>query len=159
MFDAKFWVAFSFVVLLVLLTKPLRRAINQALDSRSVQIQKELDEAVRLKEEAESILVSYKRKQKEVLEEAQHILEHAEQEVARISREAHETLESELNRRKALAVQKIESYEARTLQEVRNQAVDTAITAIRSLAAEHMDKTTADTLVDNAINDISKSVH
>lgn len=159
MYDEKFWVAFSFVVLVLLITKPVRRAINQALDGRAAQIQKELDEAVRLKEEAESLLVAYKRKQKEVLEEAQHILEHAEQEVARITREAHENLEIELNRRKALALQKIESYEARTVQNVRNQAVDTAIAAIRSLAAEHMDKQTADSLVESAITDISKSVH
>lgn len=159
MFNETFWVAVSFVALMIVIFKPVKKALLSALDGRSAQIQKELDDAMRLKEEAEDLLVSYKRKQKEVLEEASLIIEHAEKEVERITAEAHATLEAELNRREALALQKIASYEANVLKDIRNAAVDQAIHAIQKLAADHMGKEVAENLINGSITNISKSVH
>lgn len=159
MFNATFWVAVSFVALIVCIFKPVRRVLISALDDRSSQIQKELDEAVRLKEEAEALLVSYKRKQKEVLEDAKRIIDHAELEVIRMTSEAHASLAADLNRREALALQKIANYEDKVLQDIQHKAIDNAIRAIHTLAAEHMSRDTADNLINGSIANIGKSIH
>ncbi len=158
-FDATFWVAVSIVALVVCIFKPVRRMLVLMLDDRSARIQKELDEAVRLKEEAEDLLVSYKRKQKEVMDEAKRILDHAGQEVERLTREAHVTLEAELVRRETLAMQKISSYEHKVVQEIREHAVDSAVRAIHTLASQHMESDVATKLVDDSIKDISRTIH
>ncbi len=59
MFDAAFWVAIAFVAFCAILAKFAYRRIIDALDARAQAISDQLDEAVRLREEAQALLASY----------------------------------------------------------------------------------------------------
>lgn len=158
-FDATFWSAACFIILMVAISKPLKNVIVTALDTRAADIQKELDEALRLKEEAELFLISCQRRYKEVLEEASEIMAHAEEESKRMSQEAHDALEASINKRIELASQKISNYEAAALQEIRNHSIDLAINTARSLIATHMDTDLSNALINEAIVETSKKLH
>ena len=83
MFDQTFWVALAFVMFIAVVYKPVSRKMAAALDARAEKIKQELDEAVRLREEAQALLAGYERRQNEALKEAEDILGHAREEAER----------------------------------------------------------------------------
>lgn len=158
-FDQTFWVGVSFLLFIALVWKPISRLLMGALDGRAERIQKELDEALRLKEEAQSLLATYQEKQKELLDEAEQIVRHAEEESKRIITEAEKNLEESLNKRIEMSMQKIASHEASILQDVHNNMVDVTMGTVRSLVSEYLDKDASDELLNQAIEGINKKLH
>src|SRR6516164_3302899 len=83
MFGAEFWVALAFLTFLAALGwLGVHEMMINRIDGRRNRIKAELDEAVRLKEEARALLSQYQRKQREVEQEAREILAAAEAAVA-----------------------------------------------------------------------------
>ena len=75
MLEAEFWVAAAFVIFLgVLGYFRVHKLILRSIDERRERIKAELDDARRLKSEAEALLAQYKRKQQEAEREAQAIV-------------------------------------------------------------------------------------
>ena len=159
MFDATFWVAIAFVVFIALVGKRVYLMITAGLDKRADAIRNELDEAVRLREEAQALLAGYQRKQRDAVGEAEEILEHAKVEAAHLAEQAEKDLEAALERRIKLAEEKIARAEAQAVAEVRDLAVDVAIQAAHQLIADNLDETKTTTLVDEAIADLDKKLH
>jgi len=80
----EFWVAASFVAFFVVVWKPLRSALVGGLDARAERIRKELDEAQRLREEAQTLLADFQRKQRDAIQEAETIVARARGEAERL---------------------------------------------------------------------------
>ena len=110
--SAEFWVAVAFVLFVgVLLRFGWGRGIA-ALDKRAANIKNKLDEAIRLREEAQELLASYQRKQRDAEKEAADIIAHAEAEAGRLRAEAEEELAATVSRRTDTALAKISQMEA-----------------------------------------------
>jgi F-type H+-transporting ATPase subunit b len=157
--EPEFWLAICFLVFVILLSKPLASKIAAALDSRSKAIERELEEAAKLRDEAQALLASYQRKSRDALKEAEDILSHAETEARRIREEAATELEMSLKRREQLAMDKIAQAEARAVEDVRNAAVDVALAATRELIEKNLDADKSKALVEDAIKDLPKRLH
>ena len=149
--DHHFWVLVSMVILIALVLKPASRAITSSLDERAVRIRNELDEARRLRDEAEQLLTDYRRQEREAVADAQAIVAHAREEAERIAAQAASDLEQSLTRRQRLAEERIAQAEARAAAEVRAAAVDTAIAAAREVIASELDERRGGVLIDSAI--------
>jgi F-type H+-transporting ATPase subunit b len=149
--DHHFWVLISMVIFILIVWKPASRAITSSLDERAVRIRSELDEARRLREEAEQLLAEYRRQESEAVAEAQAIVAHARQEAERLAAQAARDLEQGLARRQRLAEERIAQAEARAAAEVRAAAVDTAIAAAREVIALEVDQRRGGALIDSAI--------
>ena len=157
--DPTFWVAIAFVVFVIAVFKPAKAAICGGLDARADRIRAELEEAARLREEAQKMLADYKRKQSEAAKEAEAMLAHAKEEAETLRQQAAADLAATLKRREAAAVEKIAQAEAQALQEVRHKAVDIAVAATASLLKESIDETKASALVDQSIQDLQGKLH
>lgn len=157
--DPTFWVAIAFVVFVALAARPATRAIFAALDARAERIRGEIEEAQALREEAQKALAEYKRKQRDAVKEAEHIIEQAKLEAARLREHAERDLEVAIQRREQAALEKIAQAESEALQDVRNQAVDVALTAAVKLISDNLDKGRSDAMVDQAIRDLSGKLH
>ena len=97
---AEFWVAVAFVVfLLILLYYKVPKLIAKSLDDRAEAIRKELDEARRLREEAQNLLADYQKKHRNVGQEADAILEQARREAEAFAHETRAGLKDTLERR------------------------------------------------------------
>ena len=131
----------------------------EGLDARAARIKAQLDEAEKLREDAQSLLAEYQRKQNAAAEEAAGIVAQAKSEAERIREQAQADLEQALKRREQQAVEKIAQAEAEALGEVRNQAVDLAMAASRRLLVDNLDEERAARLVDEAIKDLSDRLH
>jgi F-type H+-transporting ATPase subunit b len=160
MFEAEFWVAVAFFVFVGLLAYiGAHRMILSALDQRRDKIKSELDEARRLREEAEKLLAEYRRKRQEAEGEAQTIISSAQAEAQRIADEAHAKMQDMIERRTAIAQTKIAQAEAQALADVRAAAADAAVTAAEKILKESAKGKVAEDLLAKGIEEIKAKLH
>jgi F-type H+-transporting ATPase subunit b len=149
--EAEFWVLVAAVIFVVMVFRPARRALVGGLDARAARISAELDEARRLRDEAERLVAEYRAKEHEAVAEAEAIVSHAKQEAERIAAQAARDLEQALKRRQQLAEERITQAEAKALSEVRAAAIDVAIAAARDVIADGINQQRGAALLDAAI--------
>ncbi|BAF90261.1 F0F1 ATP synthase subunit B [Azorhizobium caulinodans] len=153
---AELWVAVAFFVFVgILLYNGVHKALAKALDARGARIAAELDEARRLKEEAQKLVAEYKRKQREAEAEAEAIVTAAKAEAERLAAETKAKLEEFVSRRTRMAEDKIAQAEHQALADVKAFAADAAVQAAeRILAASVPGTATGDRLLGQAIQDV-----
>jgi F-type H+-transporting ATPase subunit b len=149
--DAEFWVLVAAVVFVALVGRKVAPMIASGLDARAARIRAELDEARRLREEAEKLVAEYRAKQQEAAADAEAIVAHAKTEAERIAAQSARDLELALARRQQLAEERIAQAEAKALDEVRAVAIDVAIAAARDVIAAQIDAQRGAALLDAAI--------
>jgi len=140
MMDATFWATVALVIFLaVVIYMKVPGMISKSLDARADRIRDELEDARRLREEAQQLLAEFQRKRKEAEKEAADIVEAAKHEAELLVSEAQKKTEDYVARRAALAEQKISQAERDAIAEVRSSAVDLAVEAARALLATKVD--------------------
>ncbi|WP_026059951.1 F0F1 ATP synthase subunit B [Pseudaminobacter salicylatoxidans] len=138
--DATFWATVALVIFLaVVIYMKVPGMLSKSLDTRADRIRSELEDARRLREEAQQLLAEFQRKRKEAEKEAADIVEAAKHEAELLVAEAEKKTEEYVARRAALAEQKISQAERDAISEVRASAVDLAVEAARSLLAAKVD--------------------
>ena len=158
-FDNSFWATVGLVIFVgVALYAGLPRAISGMLDNRIKKIEDDLNEAKRLREEAQALLADYGRKRKEAESEAEGIITAAQEEAQRMREEADEALKDMVARRTKTVEEKIAQAEATALAEVRSRSADVAIEAARVILTKQMTEK-GDDLVDAAIKDVAKKLN
>jgi F-type H+-transporting ATPase subunit b len=149
--DPEFWVLLAVVVFAIVVWRPARRAVVGALDERATRIRGELEEARKLRDEAEQLLADYRQKEREAAADAQAIIAHARDEAARIATQSARDLQQSLERRQRLAEERIAQAEAKALDEIRAAAVDVAIAAAREVIVSELDERRGAAMLDAAI--------
>ena len=149
--DPEFWVLLAVVLFAIVVWKPARRAVVGTLDERAMRIQGELEEARKLRDEAEQLLADYRQKEREAAADAQAIIAHARDEAERIAAQSARDLQQSLERRQRLAEERIAQAEAKALDEIRAAAVDVAIAAAREVIVSQLDERRGAAMLDAAI--------
>jgi F-type H+-transporting ATPase subunit b len=149
--EAEFWVLVAAIVFVALVGRKVGGVLARGLDARAARIRGELDEARRLREEAEKLVAEYRAKQQQAAAEAEAILAHAKTEAERIAAQSARDLELALERRQRTAEERIAQAEAKALDEVRAVAIDVAIAAARDVIAAEIDERRGGALIDEAI--------
>jgi F-type H+-transporting ATPase subunit b len=153
----EFWVAVAFVGFVgLLLYYKVPGMIGKALDERAEAIRKELDEARRLREDAQQLLADYQRKARGAEEEAQAIIVQARREAEVLAAETRQSLKETLERRTRLAEEKIARAEAQAVDEVRAKAVDSAVAAAEKVLKERVTPDVGAGLTDQSIHDLKR---
>lgn len=138
--DATFWAMIGLFLFLALIAYyGVPGMIGKALDARAERIRHDLDEARRLRDEAQQLLAEYQRKRKEAEQEAGDIVAAARREAEILVAEAKQKTDDYVARRTALAEQKIAQAERDAVAEVRGRAVDIAVEAAGKLLADKVD--------------------
>lgn len=146
-----------FIGLLVYLGVP--KTIGGMLDKRAGDIKSELDEARGLREEAQSLLASYERKQKEVQEHADRIVAQAKVEAQEAADAAKKDLELTIERRIKAAEDQIASAEAGAVKEVQDRAIVVAVAVAKEMIAKNLTDEQGVSLIDNAIGEVQAKLH
>lgn len=146
-----------FIALLIYLKVPGK--ITALLDARAEKIKAELEEARRLREEAQTLLASYEKKQKEVEGLAEQIVSNAKAEATKAAEQAKEDLKASIARRLKGAEDQIASAEASAVKEVRDRAVAVATQAASAVIAGKMSAAGGDDLIDASIKEVGAKLH
>ncbi len=153
------WVFLSVVIFFAaLIYFGIHKKIGSSLDARADAIRNELDEARRLREEAQTLLASFQRKQKEAEEQAEHIIRQARKDAESMAEQARKDLKDRLERRAALAEAKIANAEAQALSEVKAKAAKAAIETAARLLENNMTAANHTALVKKGIDSLPSTL-
>jgi len=154
-YEPETWVAIAFLIFVGILVKlGVPDLLFKTLDDRSARIKAELDEAVRLRKEAEGVLAEYRRRQGEAEKTAEAIILNARAEADRMAAEAQIKAEEFIARRTKMAENKIAQAEAQALADVRAAAADVAIAAAEAMLVQTTRGDVAEALVAQSIGDL-----
>lgn len=154
-----FWEALAFVIFVGALFKPVRNKVLGLLDQRILAIRNEIEEAEQLREQAQSTLASFQRKQRDVAQEAEQILAHAKEEAARIHQQGLKDLETMMARRQRMAEESIRQAELEAAHEIRGRAVELAVASAAKILGENLDSSKANALIDQAVAELPAKLH
>jgi F-type H+-transporting ATPase subunit b len=129
------------------------------LDKRAEGIRNDLDEAKALREEAQTLLATYERKQKEVQEQSMRIVEAAKEEASTAAELAKADLKASIARRLAAADDQLVSAKTAAIKDVRDTAISVAIAAASDVIAKQMTAAAGNGLIDAAIADVETKLH
>ena len=129
------------------------------LDKRAADIKSELDEAKALREEAQTLLATYERKQKEVQAQADRIVEKAKADAEAAAEQAKVDLKDSIARRLVAAEDQIASANAAAVKDVRDSAIEVAIGAARDVVAKQSTATSLNKSIDDGIDEVAAKLH
>jgi F-type H+-transporting ATPase subunit b len=153
--DAEFYVLCGFIVFVGLLVYlGAHRAILRALDARGEAIQKELDEAAKLRNEAIALLASFEKKKTEAEANAATIVAEAKAQAEQLKKDAVERMNDFIARRTQQAEAKIAFAEAKAAADVRAAAADHAAKAAEIVLRDQMQGPGGADLVTREIADL-----
>ncbi|MFZ1990483.1 MAG: ATP F0F1 synthase subunit B [Alphaproteobacteria bacterium] len=157
--DPAFWVAASlgtFIVILIVLKVP--GMALKALDGRANSIKTEIDEARRLRDEAQALLAEQQRRQAQAKSQTDEMVAQARAEARRAAEEAKTELAATIERRRKQAEDKIARAQVEAEADIRAYAGSVSIGAARRLIAAQMDEARSSRLIDGAIADLPKQL-
>jgi F-type H+-transporting ATPase subunit b len=150
--NPEYWVLVAFLIFLAMIWRAgVPGQITKALDGRADAIRNELDEARRLREEAQQLLADYQKEQRDAETEAKAIIDTAKREAEVMAADSRKSLAEQLERRTRLAEEKIARAEAQAVGEVRSAAVDAALAASHKILAGKAAGATGASLIDESI--------
>ena len=158
--NPEYWVLLAFLIFVGFAWKANAHGlIGKALDDRADAIRSELDEARRLREEAQALLADYQRKQRDAEGEAKAIIDTAKREAETLATETRKQLAEQIERRTKLAEEKIARAEAQAISEVRATAVDGALVAAHKILSAKASGALGTTLIDDSIRDLKSKLN
>jgi F-type H+-transporting ATPase subunit b len=147
-----FFVALAMLVVFgIMLKARVPALIAGMLDARIGEIRKQLDEAARLRAEAEALKAEYEKKAKEADAEIATFMAAAERQAGEIVDKAKADAAALIERHKKMAEAKIVGAERAAVAEIREKAATAATAAARELIAAKHDSGADKALVDKAI--------
>lgn len=154
---AEFWVAAGLVIFLAIVVFAAKapKKVAAALDAQTATIQANLDEAARIREEAQALLETLKAERAEAERHAKDLLAQAKVQVELLEADAKAKLAESLARRQQVAERKIANAEAQAAAEVKAAAADMAAQAAETMLAQRLAGAKADPLVDAGIGQIA----
>jgi F-type H+-transporting ATPase subunit b len=158
--DATFWAFVGLILFFaVIVYMKVPSKLAAALDRRAEMIRSELEQARKLREEAQALLAEYQRKARQAETEVEEIIDQAKREAEAFGIEAKKRVEDYVASRTKMAEEKIAQAEAQALHEVRSLSADVAIAAAEKILAARAKGAAAESLVARAIEDVKAKLH
>ena len=151
------WTLLVFVASMLLLRRFAFPAIRDALDRRTKAIDASIDDADRLRVDAEKVLAEYRERLKEARAQAEEIVTRARQAA---EEQEHEASEAARERREQLLEQTrrdIEAETRRAIAEIRNEVTNLTILATEKVTRKTLDSADQRRLVEDAIGELDFS--
>ena len=157
--NAVLWVAFSFVLFLVVAVKFAGKAVLGGLDKKIAEIKNEIDTAERLKKEAADMLADIQVKQRDAEKTAQDIIEQAKQSAQLVQKQAEYDLNESMTRREAQLAERLQRLEEKAIADIQNHAADLALKATREIVEKTLDASSGGKLIDQSISSVGKHLN
>jgi F-type H+-transporting ATPase subunit b len=145
------WVVLAFLVFFIIFGKKLWGALAGMLDSHAASVRAEMDEAARLKSEAELMLKDAEVTRAKAQADAKSLIEGAAAEAGRVAEATRTEAEASAKRREQMALDRIAAAQKQAVDEVRTAAAELATIAARQVIAEGLSAEASAALIDQAI--------
>jgi len=157
--DSNFWVLISFLIFLGIAWHYGRAAALGKLDDKINNIRKELEEAERIRVDAQELLAEYQRKHKDAMSEADQIIADAKKHAEYIRAKAEEEMNKAQSRRQAQLDEKLTRIEQNAKQDIESYTAKIAVNAARQILTDKMDAKTDKDIMAKVMNTMSKTIN
>lgn len=157
--DTGIWVLLSFILFVFVAFALGRKTVTNSLDSHINEIKLEIENAERLRVEAQELLAQYQRKQRDAETEANAILETAKSQAKQAQIEADKDLKETMSRREEQLTERLQRLEENAIGEIQNYAAKLAVQATREMIVQTLDETTNADLNAEAIKNLPKNLN
>lgn len=154
--SAEFWVGVAFVLVVVLLAKPIGGLVKSMLNKRIDGIAKRIRDAARLRDDAQKLLADYEKKFLNANKEAEAILAKSQREIEYFKKENLSKLEAEMKLKEKDAEDRIKAAKEKAAKEISDLTSELTIQTVKTAIMKNLDNKTQDKLIDASISLITK---
>ncbi len=160
LWNTNFIVTIAFIIFVgIVLYAKVPSTLGKMLDKRATNIRSDLDEARKLRDEAQAVLASYERKSREVQGQADQIVAAAKRDAEAAAEKAKEDLKVSIERRLKAADEQIASAEAQALKEVKDRAVSVAVAAAGDVLAKQLSASDRAAMIDSSLSEVEQRLN
>ena len=133
------WVLIAFILFFILVGKKLLSALTTSLDQRKKMIENELNEAKKLREEAQAELNASLKKQKEINKQVLDIINNAKSTAKQIEADALKKSDIIIKRKEEQAKQKINNAQVEALNNIKNISAELSVKSAKVYIQNELD--------------------
>ena len=152
--DPTFWVAIAFFITLAALVKLAGKAISGTLQGRANKIAAELNEAAKLRAEAQSLLAEYADRHEKMEKTTKEALKDAEEKAQKMKENLQKDFEEKLKKREEATETRLNRAMEEASEEIRSLAVTIAMQAVEKYLSEKLSDEEGQRLIDEAIDSL-----
>ena len=158
MFDQAFWVLIAFVIFVSISFRSAKKLIISALDRRTEEIKKRLQEAENIRNEAKEIVDVNIKKLETAKKEVTTILSEANKEAEMQKKKALENLNNSMERNKNQLQDRIQKNEKETIEKLKRIISTISISASESFLKNNIDEKLHNRLIENSLSELPKKI-
>ena len=153
--NPEFWVGMAFVFVVLMLAKPVSKIFSVMLKKRIDDIANRIDEAAKLKDDAQKVLAEYETKFQNAKKEANALLKKTQKQVDLLQKDSLHKLEVDMVLRQKEAEERINAAKDEAEKEIAWLVSEVVVGAVKNLLAQKLDEKAHDALIDDAIEKIA----
>ena len=154
--DVEFWVGMSFVLVVLMIAKPIWRTVKQGLQNSIKAVIDKIDEAVKLRDDAQNLLADYERRCNDVDERVAKISEQTQKNIVSYREREMINLQHELDRKQKEVEARIERATQTAKDEINASLSVKAIDLAEKAIEKHLNESDKVRLIDEAIASLGK---
>ena len=156
--DPQFWVFIAFIIFCGVMIKPVRKILSINLGDKIQEIKDSIDQAEKIKNDAQLALSEIKKRQNEVKGEIDLIEQEAKEKITMIEKNAHTKLIDQINKRNALASVKIDQMTRDANTEIQKHITQIAISATVNILEKKLNDKEKQNLINQSINELESAL-
>jgi len=153
--DPQFWVFIAFIIFVAIIFKPIKKIFTSSLDNKIKTIKNNINQAEKIKNEAQNTLSQIKKRQNDVKLEIEEIQNKAKEKLANIEKLFSQKLSEQIKKRNKLAEIKIEQIVRDTNLQIQNYIVQNAIKTTVLLLEKKLDQKEKQKLINDSVSELN----
>ena len=155
---AEFWVGFAFILVVVLLFKPLGKMLKSMLVKRRSEIIDQITQAEHLRDDAQKLLAQYEKKFLHVKDEASVILDNSEKEIELLKNEEIQKLERDLDVRRKEVENSISATAEKVKNEINQKIAALTVNKVKAYIGSNLSPAKHADLIDKSLDKIVQKI-
>jgi len=156
--DPQFWVFIAFIIFIGVMIKPVRKILLVNLGDKIQEIKDSIDQAEKIKNDAQLALSEIKKRQHEVKGEIDLIEKEAKEKITMIEKTAHTKLIDQIKKRNALASVKIDQMTRDANTEIQKHITQIAISATVNILEKKLNDKEKQNLISQSVNELGSAL-
>ena len=156
--DATIWVAISFILFVILTFKPIKSQISDSLDKKIIDLKIKIDEAQKLKNEAEKLYQEQQDNLKISLQKIEQLKLDTKNEIQRITTNVNDELKIITSRKKKTFENNSKQTEEKIKDELKKEILEKTIFFTEHRIKKELKKTHNSKFIEESLKKLSKSV-
>ena len=153
--DPQFWVFIAFIIFVAIIFKPIKKIFTSSLDNKIKTIKNNINQAEKIKNEAQNTLSQIKKRQNDVKLEIEEIQNKAKEKLANIEKLFSQKVSEQIKKRNELAKIKIEQLVRDTNLQIQNYIVQNAIKTTVLLLEKKLDQKEKQKLINDSVSELN----